>query len=27
VEETFQWRDYRPEWLQQVQAKGGGIVP
>lgn len=26
VEETFQWRDYRPEWLKEVQEKGGGVV-
>ncbi|MCP5367708.1 MAG: NADH-quinone oxidoreductase subunit C [Hyphomicrobiales bacterium] len=25
VEETFQWVDYRPEWLRDIEAKGGGI--
>jgi NADH-quinone oxidoreductase subunit C len=26
VEDTFEWREYRPEWLREVQEKGGGIV-
>jgi len=26
VEETFQWQQYSPEWLKEVEAKGGGLV-
>ncbi len=26
VEETFQWQQYSPEWLKELEAKGGGIV-
>ena len=26
VNETFAWRDYSPEWLKELQAKGGGYV-
>ncbi len=26
VEETFQWQNYSPEWLKEIEAKGGGIV-
>jgi len=26
VEETFKWQDYSPEWLKEIEAKGGGIV-
>ena len=26
VEETFQWENYSPEWLKEIEAKGGGIV-
>jgi NADH-quinone oxidoreductase subunit C len=25
VEETFTWRDYNPQWLVDIEAKGGGI--
>lgn len=25
VEKTFDWVDYRPDWLQEVERKGGGI--
>lgn len=24
--ETFQWQEYSPEWLKEIQEKGGGIV-
>jgi len=26
VEETFGWQDYSPEWLTEIEAKGGRIV-
>ncbi|MDM8561052.1 NADH-quinone oxidoreductase subunit C [Candidatus Parabeggiatoa sp. HSG14] len=26
VKETFEWQDYSPQWLQEIQASGGGIV-
>jgi NADH-quinone oxidoreductase subunit C len=26
VEDTFEWRDYQPGWLQEVKAKGGGLA-
>ncbi len=26
VEETFKWQEYSPEWLKELEAKGGGIV-
>jgi NADH-quinone oxidoreductase subunit C len=26
VEDTFEWREYGPEWLREVQEKGGGMV-
>jgi NADH-quinone oxidoreductase subunit C len=26
VRETFDWKDYNPDWLQEIVAKGGGIV-
>jgi NADH-quinone oxidoreductase subunit C len=26
VEETFKWQDYSPEWLKEIEAKGGGFV-
>jgi NADH-quinone oxidoreductase subunit C len=26
VEDTFAWRDYAPDWLREIQAKGGGVV-
>ncbi len=25
VEDLYAWRDYRPEWLQEIEAGGGGI--
>ena len=25
VEETFQWQDYRPEWLEEIKQQGGGL--
>jgi NADH-quinone oxidoreductase subunit C len=25
VEQTFQWRDYQPGWLKDIEARGGGI--
>lgn len=25
VEKTYAWRDYSPQWLQDIEAKGGGI--
>ncbi len=25
VEETFEWVDYRPDWLKDIERKGGGI--
>lgn len=25
VESTYEWVDYRPDWLKDVEAKGGGI--
>jgi NADH-quinone oxidoreductase subunit C len=25
VQETYEWRNYRPQWLEDVEAKGGGI--
>ncbi len=25
VEETYRWREYHPEWLKEIEAKGGGI--
>jgi NADH-quinone oxidoreductase subunit C len=26
VEDTFGWQDYSPEWLKEIEAKGGSIV-
>jgi NADH-quinone oxidoreductase subunit C len=26
VEETYEWRQYRPDWLKEIEAKGGGVV-
>lgn len=26
VEDAFAWRDYRPEWLKDIEEKGGGVV-
>ena len=26
VRDTFDWKDYNPDWLQDIVAKGGGIV-
>jgi len=26
VRDTFGWQDYNPDWLQEIKAKGGGIV-
>lgn len=26
VNETFSWEEYRPEWLEEIEAKGGGIT-
>jgi len=26
VEETFNWTEYNPEWLQELTAQGGGVV-
>lgn len=26
VHETFDWKEYNPDWLQEIVAKGGGIV-
>ncbi len=26
VNQTFDWQQYRPEWLQEIEARGGGIV-
>ncbi|RMD68868.1 MAG: NADH-quinone oxidoreductase subunit C [Gammaproteobacteria bacterium] len=25
VEETYQWREYHPEWLKDIEEKGGGL--
>lgn len=25
VEETYQWQDYQPQWLKEIEAKGGGL--
>ncbi len=25
VHETFDWQEYRPDWLQEIEAQGGGI--
>jgi len=26
VRDTFDWKDYNPDWLQEIVANGGGIV-
>jgi NADH-quinone oxidoreductase subunit C len=26
VNEHFDWQDYRPEWLQDLEADGGGVA-
>jgi NADH-quinone oxidoreductase subunit C len=26
VEDTYAWRDYRPDWLRDVEEKGGGLT-
>lgn len=26
VRDTFDWKEYNPDWLQEIVAKGGGIV-
>ncbi|MCP5351870.1 MAG: NADH-quinone oxidoreductase subunit C [Chromatiales bacterium] len=26
VQGTFQWEDYRPDWLQEIEADGGGVA-
>ena len=26
VNETFEWQEYRPEWLEELEAEGGGIT-
>ncbi len=26
VNQTFEWHQYRPQWLQDIEAEGGGIV-
>lgn len=26
VNDTFDWKTYRPEWLQELESQGGGIV-
>jgi NADH-quinone oxidoreductase subunit C len=26
VNETFRWEDYRPDWLKEIEEKGGGIT-
>jgi NADH-quinone oxidoreductase subunit C len=26
VNETFSWQDYHPDWLQEIEEKGGGIA-
>ena len=26
VNEHFDWQDYRPEWLQELEAEGGGVA-
>jgi len=26
VEETYRWREYHPDWLKDIEEKGGGIV-
>jgi len=26
VNDHFEWQDYRPEWLQEIEEQGGGIV-
>ncbi|MFK5985595.1 MAG: NADH-quinone oxidoreductase subunit C [Pseudomonadota bacterium] len=26
VQDTFNWTDYNPEWLQQITVEGGGIA-
>lgn len=26
VRDTFDWKDYNPDWLKEIVAKGGGIV-
>ena len=25
VNDTFDWQDYRPDWLREIEAQGGGI--
>ena len=27
VQETYRWQDYQPEWLRDIEAKGGGLEP
>lgn len=27
VNATFAWQEYRPEWLKEIEAKGGGLEP
>ena len=26
VNQTFQWEEYRPQWLQEIEDEGGGIT-
>jgi NADH-quinone oxidoreductase subunit C len=26
VNDTFTWEDYRPDWLKEIEAEGGGIT-
>jgi NADH-quinone oxidoreductase subunit C len=26
VNEHFDWQDYRPEWLQELESGGGGVA-
>jgi NADH-quinone oxidoreductase subunit C len=26
VQEHFGWQDYRPDWLKDIEEKGGGIT-
>jgi NADH-quinone oxidoreductase subunit C len=25
VEDTYEWQRYRPDWLQELEARGGGL--
>ena len=26
VQDTFNWQDYQPDWLKDIEARGGGVV-